>query len=61
MLPHFEKEAAQTIQGGIRVFERTYLRDTAEPSRCDVACLPPKSKGCFSEAAGQCTEIVKVI
>ncbi|MBL6449967.1 pinensin family lanthipeptide [Fulvivirga sp. 29W222] len=42
----------QTVHGGIEIElrEPTY----GCPSN-GVSCLPPKSKGCFSEGPGQCT------
>ena len=52
----FEKEEAQTVQGGRKV---KFPRETAQPSVCNVSCLPPKSEGCFSEAPGNCTETIR--
>lgn len=42
----------QMVNGGIEISPRepTY----GCPSN-GVSCLPPKSKGCFSEGPGQCT------
>ena len=39
--------SATTIAGGGLV--PNPIRDTAEPSRCTVSCLPPKSEGCYTE------------
>ena len=35
------------VTGGI---EQKFPRETAQPSVCNVSCLPPKSDGCYSTA-----------
>ncbi|MEQ9441157.1 MAG: pinensin family lanthipeptide [Cyclobacteriaceae bacterium] len=54
----FEEDTARTVQGGIKLVleprPRTYGCPTENVGRCPA----DKSEGCFSEAAGNCTEIM---